>query len=72
MKFDKLLSELLEGFNVYPQSQNAINSGPDQGMTSGDFVNTFPSMMSTVRVTLPRKRSKSKKKKYYPKGRRPI
>ena len=44
MKFNKLV----EGFNVSPQSQNAVQSGPDIGMTSGKPNNTFPSNLSTI------------------------
>jgi len=40
------------------QKQFTVNSGPDQGMTSGDIQNTFPSRQKTVRVKLPKKKKK--------------
>jgi hypothetical protein len=43
-KFDKLI----EGFNVMPKSQNAIQSGPDIGMTTGDMEGTFPNRGGVV------------------------
>jgi hypothetical protein len=44
MKFNKLI----EGFNVLPRSQNAIQSGPDIGMTTGDMERTFPNRGGAV------------------------
>jgi hypothetical protein len=44
MKFDKLI----EDFNVLPKSQNAIQSGPDIGMTTGDMADTFPNRNGAV------------------------
>ncbi len=61
MKFDKIINKLLEDFNVFPRAQGAPSTGPDQGMTQGDNVNTFPSSMSSIRVKLPNKRAKKKK-----------
>jgi hypothetical protein len=40
------------------QKQFSVNSGPDQGMTSGDIANTFPSKQKLVRVKLPKKKKK--------------
>jgi hypothetical protein len=40
------------------QKQFFVNSGPDQGMTSGDIQNTFPNRQKTVRVKLPKKKKK--------------
>lgn len=44
-----------------PQASN--NMGPDQGMTSGDLMNTFPSSLKSVNVNLPTKKKKIKKKR---------
>ena len=44
MKFDKLI----EDFNIFPQSQNANQSGPDAGITTGSFTNAFPSRINTL------------------------
>ena len=61
MKFDQTVKQLLEEFNVMPQMQTAPSTGPDQGMTTGDQQNTFPSKMETLQVTLPRKKKKKKR-----------
>ena len=61
MKFDQTVKQLLEEFNVMPQMQIAPSTGPDQGMTTGDQQNTFPSKMETLQVTLPRKKKKKKR-----------
>lgn len=66
MKFDILYNSLLEGFNVPPLYQNAVQSGPDAGITSGDINNTFPSKISSVNIKLPK--FKNKKTKQIPKG----
>ncbi len=65
MKYDNLVSKLLEDFNVLPQSQVAPSTGPDQGMTHGDQPNTFPSMMSTIKIPhiMKRRRKKRSNKK---------
>jgi hypothetical protein len=44
MKFSKFV----EDFNVLPKSQNAVQSGPDIGMTSGDMEGTFPNRSGAV------------------------
>ena len=44
-----------------PQDYN--NMGPDQGMTSGDLMNTFPSSLKSINVNLPTKKKKIKKKR---------
>lgn len=44
MKFNKLV----EDFNISPKSQNAIQTGPDIGMTTGNINGTFPSTNSTI------------------------
>jgi hypothetical protein len=44
MKFNKLV----EDFNLSPKSQNAIQTGPDIGMTTGKINDTFPSNSSTI------------------------
>jgi len=62
MKFENLVKTILEGFNIYPQSQTAPSTGPDIGMTTGDQQNTFPSKMETVKFKL-KKKSKKKLKK---------
>jgi len=43
--------------------QASSNMGPDQGMTSGDLLNTFPSSMKSIAVNLPTKKKKIKKKR---------
>jgi hypothetical protein len=58
MKYNDLVNKILEDFNIFPQSQVAGNMGPDQGMTQGDNNNTFPSMVSTVKIPLPKKKKK--------------
>ena len=40
--------DLLEDFNVAPKSQNAIQSGPDIGMTTGDMGGTFPNQDGNI------------------------
>lgn len=67
MKFDHLYKSLLEDFNIPPQYQNAVQSGPDEGMTSGQPNNTFPSRIDTINIKLPTKKSLKKAKKS-PKG----
>ena len=66
MKFDHLYTSLLEDFNLPPQYQNAVQSGPDAGTTTGDINNTFPSKISNVNIKLPK--FKNKKAKQPPKG----
>ena len=44
-------------------SQASSNMGPDQGMTSGDLMNTFPSSLKSINVNLPTKKKKIKKKR---------
>ena len=63
MKFDLLVNNLLEDFNVFPQNQTAPSTGPDIGMTSGDQQNTFPSKMETLTLKLPKKKKIKKLKK---------
>ena len=40
--------DLLEDFNVLPKSQNAIQSGPNIGMTTGDMESTFPNQDGNI------------------------
>jgi hypothetical protein len=63
MNFDQTVKQILEGFNVYPQAQFAANVGPDQGMTSIDPNNGFPSKVGKLQFSFNRKKIKSKKKK---------
>jgi hypothetical protein len=56
--FNQTVEKLLEDFNIYPYAQNAANAGPDQGMTTADINNTFPSKVGTVFL----KKIKKKKK----------
>jgi hypothetical protein len=63
MKFDLLVNNLLEDFNVFPQNQTAPSTGADIGMTSGDQQNTFPSKMETLTLKLPKKKKIKKLKK---------
>jgi hypothetical protein len=48
MKTDKTFLQLVEDFNLSPQYQDAVQSGPDIGMTSGNPNETFPSHNSTI------------------------
>lgn len=66
MKFNKLVSKILEDFNIFPQNQTAPSTGPDTGMTKGDNNNTFPSSETTLKIPWPKKR-KTKKKLNHPK-----
>jgi hypothetical protein len=63
MNFDRTFKQILEDFNVYPQAQSAVNAGPDQGMTSIDPNNGYPSRVSKLQFSFNRKKVKSKKKK---------
>jgi len=67
MKFDDLYYSLLEDFNIAPQFQNAVQSGPDQGMTSGQPSNTFPSKMETIGGKILPSKKDIKKRKLTPK-----
>jgi len=60
MKFDHQVNKFLEDFNVFPRAQSAPSTGPDQGMTSGDQQNTFPSKMEMLKIQLPKKKKKKK------------
>lgn len=60
MKFNACVNKILEDFNIFPRSQNAPSTGPDQGMTTGDINNTFPSKMNSVLIKSV-KRKKGKK-----------
>jgi hypothetical protein len=48
MKFNSQYTSLIEGFNVPPQYQNAVQNGPDIGMTSGNPDETFPNHSDTL------------------------
>lgn len=65
MNYNKLVSKILEDFNVFPQAQTAPSTGPDQGSTQGQINNTFPSNLQSVAIKLPKK-----KKPKYPKGKK--
>jgi len=56
MLFNKTVNRILEDFNIFPQTQNAVNAGPDQGMTSVDVNNTFPSRVGKVLIGKRKKR----------------
>jgi hypothetical protein len=56
MRFDKLYESILEDFNIYPNYQNANQSGPDAGTTTGQPQSTFPSRVETVNINLPSKK----------------
>jgi hypothetical protein len=43
--------------------QTAASSGTNIGMTSGDLLNTFPSSMKQVSITLPKKKKIKQQKK---------
>ena len=62
MLFNKTVSKLLEDFNIYPAAQNAVNAGPDQGMTTGDINNTFPSRVGKVIIGRLKKKKKPRVK----------
>jgi len=40
--------DLLEDFNILPKSQNAVQSGPNIGITTGDMEHTFPNQDGNV------------------------
>jgi hypothetical protein len=46
--YNKQYTSLIEEFNVSPQYQNAVQNGPDIGMTSGNPDETFPSHSETL------------------------
>jgi|688.fasta_scaffold654167_2 hypothetical protein len=60
MIFDQTVKRILEDFNIYPQAQNAVSAGPDQGMTTADINNTFPSKIGTVFIKKLKKRNNRK------------
>jgi hypothetical protein len=63
MNFKQFFNEeFVSPFVQRTMGQNAINSGPDAGMTSGNINNTFPSSVNTVGIKLPKKKIKRKKK----------
>ena len=63
MKFELEINKILEDFNVFPMSQSAPSTGPDQGMTTGDMSSTFPNRQETVSFSLNKKKLKKQKKK---------
>ena len=66
LKFYNLVASLLEA-NISPfvsRSQDVhASSGTNQGITTADVNNTFPSSIKSINVTLPGKRKKIKKLK---------
>jgi len=74
MTFNNRVQQLLEDFNIFPKYQNAVQNGPDAGITTGDIDNTFPSKTKTVAgKLLPNKKDikKLKKQKSIPKEKLP-
>jgi hypothetical protein len=64
MNFKKYFFEdFVSPFVSRSQHQNATNAGPDIGMTGNMINNTFPSSLKQVKVNLPVKKKKIKKKK---------
>ena len=63
MKFEAEIKKLLEDFSVNPAFQSAPSTGPDQGMTSGDINNTFPSRQETFSFKLGKNALKKLRKK---------
>jgi hypothetical protein len=63
MLFNQTVKRILEDFNIYPQAQNAVSAGPDQGMTTADVNNTFPSKIGTVFINKLKRRNKRKRLK---------
>lgn len=64
MNFKDFFNEnFISPFVQRTMPQDAINKGPDMGMTNGDINNTFPSSLKTFPVMLPKKKKKIKKKK---------
>jgi hypothetical protein len=61
--FNQIVKKLLEDFNIYPYAQNATSAGPDQGMTTADINNTFPSKVGTVFLKKLKKKKKLTKQK---------
>lgn len=60
MLFNQTVKKLLEDFNIYPYAQNATSAGPDQGMTTADVNNTFPSKVGTVFINKLKRKKKKK------------
>ena len=63
MSFNRTVEKILEDFNIYPYAQNATSAGPDQGTTTADINNTFPSKITTVSLVTKKSR-KSRKKRF--------
>lgn len=63
MSFNQTIEKILEDFNIYPYAQSAANAGPDQGMTTADVNNTFPSKISTILINKFKKRKKKNRAK---------
>ena len=63
MKFELQIKKILEDFNINPMYQSAPSTGPDQGMTTGDNSNTFPSRQETISIKLGKNALKKLKKK---------
>jgi hypothetical protein len=63
-KYNRLIKQILEDFNVYPQHQDAVRLGPDIGMTTSDMQNTFPSSIKIQKINLPKKQRNKKTKKH--------
>lgn len=61
MSFNKTVNQILEDFNIYPASQNAVSAGPDQGTTTGDINNTFPSRVGTMLIKKISRKNKKRK-----------
>jgi len=57
------VEEFISPFVSRSQPQLAINSGPNQELTSNMINNTFPSSLKSVKVTLPKKKKKLKLKR---------
>lgn len=63
MLFNQTVERILEGFNLYPRAQNAVNAGPDQGTTTADINNTFPSKVTLVTLSTKKLRRRRFKKR---------
>lgn len=62
MNFKKFYESFISPFVSRSQPQNAINTGPDAGTTTSSFNNTFPSKLDSLKVKLPTKKKKKKRK----------
>ncbi|NBP01006.1 MAG: hypothetical protein EBU90_12885 [Proteobacteria bacterium] len=62
MTFKEFFKEaFISPFVSRSMQQTALNVGPDQNMTAGDMLNTFPSGLKKINFKLKSKKTKKKK-----------